>query len=147
MAPKKDSVIYIILILLIIVIVAWSIIIQLKGHDPKIAEKYSIASNDLSEIKAAVILYYCKHRRFPHALEDMVPETISQLPRDPWGNKYILTSLAWRQKDTGMDLLSMGGDGKRGGKGWKRDSISRIDLAEIHCAEKTLFKKSHEAEK
>jgi hypothetical protein len=46
-----------------------------------------------------------------------------------------------------MDLLSMGGDGKRGGKGWKRDSISRIDLAEIHCAEKTLFKKSHEAEK
>ncbi len=49
MAPKKNSVIYIILILLIIVIVAWSIIIQLKGHDLNIAEKYSIASNDLSK--------------------------------------------------------------------------------------------------
>jgi hypothetical protein len=135
MAFKKDSIMYIMLMLSIIVIVAWSIITQLKGHDPKIAEKYSIAARDLSEIKAAVIHYYCKNRGFPFALEEMVPETISRLPRDPWGNKYIFTSLAWRKKNSGMDLLSMGGDGKRGGKGWKRDIISRIDLTEIRCQE------------
>ena len=147
MSLQKDSPIYIMLILLIIVIVGWSIIIQLKGHDPKIAEKYSIASNNVSEIKAAVIHYYCENRRFPHALEEIVSKTNAQLPRDPWGNKYILTSLAWRQKDTGMDILSLGGDGKRVGKGWKRDIISRIDLTEIRCEEKTLLERLPQAEK
>ena len=135
MGSKKESAFYLFLIVLILAIIGWSIAVEWKGRDPHIEEKYAITSRDLSGIKASLILYYCTHGKFPVILEEMVPYTISQLPLDPWGNEYILTSLAWRQKGSGMDILSMGGDGKRGGKGWKRDAISRIDLKEIRCDE------------
>jgi len=133
---KKETFFYIIFNILIIIVIVWSITIQVRELDPEIEEKYKTASKDLSNIKSAIISYYCKNKKFPLTLKDLVPETILQLPIDPWGNEYILTSLDWHQKDSGVDVLSMGSNGRIGGKGWKCDIISRIDLTEIHCEEK-----------
>lgn len=116
----------------------WSIQFQLSEIDPEVRQKYEKAANDLEKIKNAIIVFYCKNNKFPNTLDELVPETIKKLPKDPWKNKYIITSLAWRIKGSGMDILSMGGDGKTGGKGWKSDIIVRIDLKDIHCKEKKL---------
>jgi hypothetical protein len=143
---KNEVFFFIIFNILIIIIIVWCIKVQLIEFDPEIEKKYTTASEDLSKIKASIIFYYCKNKRFPVTLKDLVPETILQVPADPWGNEYILTSLAWRRKDSGMDVLSMGGDSKSGGKGWKCDIISRIDLTEIRCEETELLENLHQVE-
>lgn len=123
--------------LLTIIIFTWSIHFQLSELDPKIRQKYEKASNDLDKIKNAMIVFYCKNSKFPNTLDELVPEIIKTIPKDPWNNKYIISSLAWRIKGSGMDILSFGGDGKENGKGWqKMDIIVRIDLKDIHCDEK-----------
>ncbi|MGE0083374.1 MAG: type II secretion system protein GspG [Desulfococcaceae bacterium] len=133
---KNETVFWILFNSLILVVITGSLTFQFTEIDPEIENKYKAASKDLSNIKYLIICYYCKNKKFPLNLKELVPETILQVPIDPWGNEYILTSLAWRQKNSGVDVLSMGGDGRLGGKGWKRDIISRIDLTEIRCGEK-----------
>jgi len=135
MGVRKESIFFILLCVLIVVVLAWSITNQLREADPEIEMKYKTAASDLSSIKAAIIRYYCNNKRFPLTLKELVPETILPLQMDPWGNEYILTTMAWHRKESGLDVFSMGGDGKRGGKGWKSDIILRIDLAEIRCEE------------
>ncbi len=133
MKTKSESRIFLLIIFLIIVISVWSAVSRWSGADPNIEQKYDTAAKDLRRLKSAVITFYCREGRFPSALDDLVPGIIEHLPKDPWGHKYIITSLAWRVKGSGMDLLSKGGDGKRGGKAWKADIIARIDLKEIRC--------------
>jgi len=136
MRTKFESGVFILVIISVIMISVWSSVSRLSESDPNIEQKYERATKELHQIRNAVITFYCKNGSFPATLDDLVPQTIKHLPRDPWGNKYIITSLAWRLKGSGTDLLSMGGDGKRGGKAWKGDIIARIDLKEIRCKEK-----------
>lgn len=114
-------------------LILWSIQSQSSPSDPKIIQKYKQATLDLEQIKNATIIFYCKNSRFPNSLDELVPATVKKLPKDPWENNYIITSLAWRRKGSGIDILSMGADGKRSGKGWKRDIITRIDLKNLEC--------------
>lgn len=136
MRLKLQTLFFTAVTILLVVIVAWSIVFQASEADPEIEQKYAIASKDLQHIKNIVIAFYCRNKKFPAGLDALETETTTTLPRDPWGHKYILTSLAWRLPESGRDLVSMGGDGKRGGKAWKRDIISRIDITDIHCEEK-----------
>ncbi|MBF0101972.1 MAG: hypothetical protein HQK77_13805, partial [Desulfobacterales bacterium] len=88
---KKEIFFFIIFNILIGVIILWSIQDQLQQLDPEIEKKYKEASQDLSKIKTAIIVYYCKNKQFPVRLTDLVPETLLQLPIDPWGNEYFKT--------------------------------------------------------
>jgi len=40
-----------------------------------------------------------------------------------------------------MDVVSMGEDGKMGGRAWRRDIITRIDGEDICCREKVPLEK------
>jgi|GEM_PF-5256981 len=124
--------------ILTIMLSLWSMQSQLPTSDPKIKQKYKQATLDLKQIKNATIIFYCKHSTFPDSLDELVPNMLKELPRDPWGNMYIITSLAWRIKGSGKDILSMGADGKRSGKGWKRDIITRVDLKNLDCNETNI---------
>ena len=136
MKIKIETTFFVLLIISIVMISVWNIVFQLSNSDPKIELKYDIAINEIRQSKNAVIAYYCNKGRFPLTLDDLVPETINHLPRDPWGNNYMIESLSGSLKGSGISLLSMGGDGKSGGKAWKMDIIARVDIKEINC-EKT----------
>ncbi len=133
MKISKESIFFIVFIILIVAVTTWSIVFQVSEMDPEIDLKYEKAGKELKKLKTAVIGFYCINGRFPDAIKDLVPESIPQLPMDPWGSEYVLTSLAWRRVGTGVDLLSKGSDRKQGGRGWKKDVIVRIDLEKIRC--------------
>lgn len=130
---KLETIIFTLLIIITLITMIWSMMIPLSKTDPNIEMKYVITHKELQKFKSAVVDYYCEKGYFPIDLNELNPESINSLSLDPWGNKYLITSLGWRKKGSGIDILSMGRDGKIGGKSWKRDVIIRIDLTRSFC--------------
>lgn len=133
---NPEKVFMIPLIILICVSIIWNIFFKTSDIAPDINQKQLKEGKDLEFIKNRVIGYYCKYKKFPVSLKDIVPEFSDKIPKDSWGNEYVFTSLAWRTRGSGMDLVATGKDGKIAGKGEGVDSISRIDLDKINCNKK-----------
>jgi hypothetical protein len=134
---KPTSFFWIMLIIFIIAVTAWNVLSRLSTADPAVQQKYNQAAGELYRIKQSVISFYCKNGRFPDSLNELAPDWIASPPKDPWGNNYIITSLAWRTKGQGVDLMSLGGDGKKGGKSWHMDIIITVEIEDTRCAGET----------
>lgn len=134
---KPTSIGWILLIASIIAITAWNVLSRLSAADPAVEQKYNRAAEELRRIKKAVTAFYCRNGRFPAALAELDPDTFNIPPTDPWGNRYRITTLAWRPEGKGVDLVSLGGDGEKGGKAWHMDIIITVEIEDIHCPENT----------
>lgn len=120
-------------IILIFTLTIWNTFFKTSDTKFYTKENQLKESKDLESIKNGIVNYYCKYNRFPLSPNDIAPEFIDKIPKDSWGNDYILTSLAWRTKGSGMDLVATGKDGKVAGKGENIDNILRIDIDKINC--------------
>ena len=134
--PKKlnpEKVFIIPLIILICSSIIWNVFFKTSDIDTDINKKQLKEEKDLEFIKNGVIGYYCKYKKFPVSLKNIVPEFSDKIPKDFWRNEYVFTSLPWRIIGSGMDLVATGKDGKIAGKGEGVDTILRIDLDKINC--------------
>jgi general secretion pathway protein G len=66
-------------------------------------------------INERVRIYKIKRKKAPSSLKDVFKH--EPIPKDPWGNDYVLRSGG----KNGYDIISFGADGKEGGTGADED--------------------------
>lgn len=48
--------------------------------------------HDLGKLNSALFMYQMKQHAIPRSLEELVPNYISEIPEDPWGDAYCITN-------------------------------------------------------
>jgi hypothetical protein len=94
-----------------------------EGRD--VTGQYGIAIAGTRDLTAALDRYRARHHHVPSSKEGLaalVPEFAESVPVDPWGNAYVYapTGPQW------ADVLSLGADGRLGGKGSATDISGRF---------------------
>lgn len=68
------------------------------------------ASLDVKAIANAIDMYQIKHSKLPESLQDLVPNEIRTIRKDPWQNEYVYV-----KSGTGYEVYSYGPDKVQGG--------------------------------
>lgn len=69
-----------------------------------------VARMDMQGLAQAVEVFRLKHSSLPESLEQLVPNEVARLRKDPWGNNYVFT-----YSGDAFQLLSYGPDKSQGG--------------------------------
>jgi general secretion pathway protein G len=72
--------------------------------------KIKTATLDVKNIANAVDMYQVKHQRLPQNLEELVPNDIKEIHKDPWQQAYV-----YRPSGDSFEVLSYGADKAEGG--------------------------------
>ena len=83
-----------------------------RGRCDEAYSRYFAAKSDVKNLKAAIELYKEKNGVFPPSLSDLVPDQLSNLTTDPWGNEFV-----YEYDEKLFAVYSLGKDGKYGGTG------------------------------
>lgn len=67
------------------------------------------ASLDVKAIASAIDVYRVKHGQLPDTLQELVPNEIRELRKDPWGRDYV-----YLRSGTDYEIKSAGADGQLG---------------------------------
>lgn len=70
------------------------------------------AEMQIRNIESALGFYFSDHYQYPESLSALVPEYISEIPEDPWGNPYVYRRPGLGGRD--YDIVSHGPDGVLG---------------------------------
>lgn len=94
----------------------------------------AVAASNITDIEAAVQMFYHEHGRLPETLEDLVtrpadieegkwnPTLKKKNLTDPWGREYVYQQPG--EEGRPFDLVSYGADGQPGGEGEDADVVS-----------------------
>ncbi|NQT24644.1 prepilin-type N-terminal cleavage/methylation domain-containing protein [candidate division KSB1 bacterium] len=83
------TIIEIIISLLIISVLSGTILVQFK-HTAESAKIAACVSNQAA-LQTAVNIYYAQYKGYPHQIEDIVPNLVSEeMPECPSGGTYLL---------------------------------------------------------
>lgn len=70
----------------------------------------------IGKIEQDVVLYKMKKKKVPDSMSELYKD--EPVPKDPWGNEYVLRGGGGRK---GFEIMSYGADGKEGGSGADED--------------------------
>ena len=76
-------------------------------------EKQARAQKDLALLERAVKGFHDRHGRYPPTLENLAPEFMETVPKDPWGRAYV-----WQKAGETWRIASYGKDGQPGKHPW-----------------------------
>lgn len=85
--------------------IGWNVLGQLKDANIK------NATLDVKAIASAVDMYQVKKGRVPESLQELVPNEIKEIRKDPWGQAYVFV----KSGPDGYEVLSYGPDKAQGG--------------------------------
>lgn len=107
-APRGMTLIEIMVVLVILGMIASLVGYNVIGQMNDAKKK--TAALEVHAIANAVDMYNIKHQRMPDSLEQLVPNDIKEIHKDPWGQPYVYV----RTGDN-YEVLSYGPDKAQGG--------------------------------
>ena len=96
-------------------------------------QKCRMAKNEVKIIGIGLYLFYEENGLLPERLEELEPEYLVELSRDPWGGPYMYKVFEY-QGNTCFVIWTLGSDSKYGGKDHASDFTSEHERG--HCFEK-----------
>lgn len=85
--------------------IGWNVMGQLKDASIK------TASNDVRALAQAVDMFQIKRSKLPDSLDQLVPNEIREIRKDPWQNAYVYI----KSGEAAYEILSYGPDKVQGG--------------------------------